>query len=77
MDSGKIITGVLLGVVVGILIAPDKGSETRKKLSRTAGNIADSIKDLIENARDEVNNLADMGIDAVENVETKVAQSSW
>jgi gas vesicle protein len=36
MDSGKVVLGVLAGlaagVVVGILIAPDKGSKTRQDL---------------------------------------------
>jgi gas vesicle protein len=49
MSAGKIITGVLIGAaagaILGILFAPDKGSSTRKKISRKAGDLTDSIKE--------------------------------
>ena len=31
------------GVVIGLLIAPEKGSETRKKIKNTAGDWADNL----------------------------------
>lgn len=49
MNAGKIIVGVLAGAAVGaalgILFAPDKGSETRQKISRKAQDYANSVKD--------------------------------
>jgi gas vesicle protein len=49
MNAGKIITGVLIGAaagaILGLLFAPDKGSSTRKKISRKAGDLTDSIKE--------------------------------
>ncbi len=49
MDSGKILLGVLAGAAVGatlgILFAPDKGSNTRKKISRKGNEYAEGIED--------------------------------
>lgn len=49
MSTGKVIIGVLAGAAVGaalgILFAPDKGSETRQKISRKAQDYAGSVKD--------------------------------
>ena len=48
MSSGKVVLGVLAGLaagaLLGILLAPDKGSETRKKLKENAGDYADELK---------------------------------
>lgn len=48
MSSSKILVGFLAGAAVGalagILFAPDKGSNTRKKISTKSGDITDSVK---------------------------------
>lgn len=33
MNSGKVLLATFTGALIGILVAPDKGSKTRKKLS--------------------------------------------
>jgi gas vesicle protein len=49
MNSGKVVLGVLAGVaagaILGILFAPAKGSDTRKKITKTGSDAADSVKD--------------------------------
>ncbi len=46
--SSKIVVGFLAGAAVGalagILFAPDKGSNTRKKIASKSGDITDSVK---------------------------------
>ena len=76
MSAGKVITAVLVGVAVGaalgILFAPDKGSVTRKSISRrskqftddltdTANEFIDSVAEKFELAKDEAQRLAEKG----------------
>ncbi len=57
MNSGKLLLGVLAGVAVGatlgILFAPDKGSTTRKKISKKGQDFAEELgekfNDIIDN----------------------------
>ena len=48
MGNGKVILGVLAGVaagaIFGILFAPDKGCETRKKIAKKGADVADDLK---------------------------------
>ena len=49
MGSGKVLASVLAGVaagaILGILFAPDKGTETRRKIAEKGSDLADSLKD--------------------------------
>ena len=49
------------GVVVGLLLAPDSGTATRKKLTSTAGGWGSHLGDLFSSAKDGVTNLAKKG----------------
>lgn len=50
MTSNKMIaavlTGLAAGFVVGILVAPEKGTELRKKISDAAGDWAEKLIDM-------------------------------
>ncbi|MEX1002616.1 MAG: YtxH domain-containing protein [Crocinitomicaceae bacterium] len=58
-NTGKIIgaalAGVAIGGVLGILFAPDKGSETRRKLLEKGADLKDLIQDKIARAIDQIN----------------------
>ena len=41
---GVLILGVAIGGVLGILFAPDKGIETRKKIAGKSGDLAEAMK---------------------------------
>ena len=51
-DGFKILTGFFIGAIggllTGILIAPDSGKGTRKKISDTASKIKDDLHDFAE-----------------------------
>ena len=74
MSSSKFLAGFIagaaIGAIAGILLAPDKGSETRKKITDKAGDwtdaaketfngIIDGVKNAYSGARDEMEEFAD------------------
>jgi gas vesicle protein len=67
-DNGKIVTGVLLGAavgaVLGVLFAPDKGSETRKKISK-------GFQDKLEEGKEALNSLKDQALEKAEDLKNK------
>ncbi len=56
-NTTKIALGILgaaaAGVVIGLLLAPEKGSETRRKVKETAGGWVDSLTHLFHNGKAE------------------------
>lgn len=75
-DNSKVLIGLLAGLAagaaLGLLFAPDKGSETRDKLSQSLKDLGDSIKD---RAADEINNLASFKDKMVSSVKSKIQQT--
>lgn len=55
-NSSKIILGLVgaaaVGVAIGMLLAPEKGSEIRKKISDKAGDLASRVGDLVSYGKD-------------------------
>lgn len=49
MNAGKVLLGVLAGLtagaLLGVLFAPEKGTDTRRKISEKEGDLADLLKD--------------------------------
>lgn len=46
--AGGFVIGALAGAVVGVLFAPDKGSETRKKVSKKISDFSEEIEEKID-----------------------------
>jgi gas vesicle protein len=47
-----LLAGTAAGLVVGLLFAPDKGTESRKKIADTAKKLADTVIDKAEETID-------------------------
>ena len=73
--KSKIILGLVCaaaaGVVVGLLLAPEKGTELRSKISQKTGDWTSNLSDLFANAKDEVSNLKRKGASAASNAGNK------
>lgn len=58
MKSASLLTGIILGGIagatLGILLAPDKGAETRRKLTKNGMDLADALKEKYSELIDEV-----------------------
>jgi gas vesicle protein len=72
-DNSKVIVALLVGLAagaaLGILFAPDKGTETRDKLGESLKNLGDSIK---ETAANELDNLIGLKDKVVGNIKSKI-----
>jgi gas vesicle protein len=60
--TSKVILGILgaaaAGVVIGLLVAPEKGKDTRKRLKKTAEEWADSMTNLWARGKEATDNIA-------------------
>ncbi len=60
MSTGKVITGILAGAaagaILGVLFAPDKGSETRKKIAKKSNDLTDAVKNGFTSMSDAITN---------------------
>ena len=57
---GRFITGVLLGVGVGLLMAPEKGEDTREQLADSATQLRDKFNRLVGKAGAHVDDVKKM-----------------
>ena len=83
----KLLTGLLAGIAIGVLIAPDKGSETRRKLSERLSDYKEGVEDFVNNSaetlqsnyntvKDEASNLLNKGKNKFDAMRGD-AQDSW
>jgi gas vesicle protein len=61
----KLILGIVgaaaAGVAIGMLLAPDSGTATRRTISRTAGGWASNLGDILANAKGELTRATTKG----------------
>lgn len=72
-NNAKIIVavaaGIAVGAALGILFAPDKGSETRKKVNDEGKKLYDDVKDKFRRGKEKFNDLR-------EDIEQKVKEKA-
>ena len=60
MSLQRLFTATLSGIVIGILIAPAKGTDTRKKLNDSVENLKDKIRRFRGTTNEELDELHDV-----------------
>jgi len=79
----KLMIGVAAGAILGILYAPDKGSVTRRKLSRMGNDLRDKFNDISETISDKIDSFkedtGDLGYRETDLLDTEVSAQtrSW
>ncbi|MFP4291545.1 MAG: YtxH domain-containing protein [Cyclobacteriaceae bacterium] len=75
-NSGKIVTALLLGAAVGaiagLLLAPESGKKTRRKISSTADDLIDELEDAWEDSAEKIKDIADNAIAELEKYSKKI-----
>jgi gas vesicle protein len=74
-NNGKVILGMAAaaaaGAVIGMMFAPEKGSDLRDKVRETANGLATDLLDSIQKGRNQYNQTAQQIEDEAENLKSK------
>lgn len=79
-DNGKLLGTLLLGVAagaaIGILFAPDKGSEIRRKIAGNAEDLVDQLSDKISEGKQALMDMKDRALGKAEEVKREVTNKA-
>ncbi|MEO5564436.1 MAG: YtxH domain-containing protein [Chitinophagaceae bacterium] len=67
----KLLTGLAIGIAIGVLIAPDKGSETRRKLSSKGKDLKDQFNDFVDSWAEKLDSLRGEAEEVVDKAATR------
>ncbi|CAM4428086.1 YtxH domain-containing protein [Flavobacterium terrigena] len=60
MKTNKVILGIIsgmaIGAVLGVLFAPDKGTNTRKKIAKKGSNLEKGVKSQLDYLTNKISN---------------------
>ena len=72
----KLFIGFAAGLLVGVLFAPDKGSETRERIARRGRDLKDKFDDFIDSIADKFEKVKDEADDFAEKAKEKARSYS-
>lgn len=65
-------SGLLAGAILGILFAPDKGTETRSKIKNAGTKLSDNFQETINKGKDSLSAIKSNLKERVDGVEKRV-----
>ena len=78
MNTGKVILAIIgaaaAGAVIGMLVAPEKGSELRKRISDTTGDWATQLSQLLATGKEQLENLKQTAVNEADNLTGEAEQ---
>jgi len=72
MHFKTFVNGVLVGILLGVLFAPDSGEQTRKKITRRAQGIKDTYEDFADDVSNTYQKVRGKASDLVNRAKDKI-----
>jgi gas vesicle protein len=71
-STGKVLLAIIgaaaAGAIIGMLVAPEKGSDLRKRISETTGDWASQLNQLLATGKEQLQNLTNTAKNEGENI---------
>jgi gas vesicle protein len=71
-STGKVLLAIIgaaaAGAIIGMLVAPEKGSDLRKRISDTTGDWASQLSQLLAQGKEQLENLKQSAMGEGENL---------
>jgi gas vesicle protein len=78
-STGKVLLAIIgaaaAGAIIGMLVAPEKGSDLRKKITDTAGDWSTQLSQLLAQGKAQLDNLKQTATNEAENLTEETEDS--
>ena len=78
-DGDEFVLGVVIGALIGagvaLLLAPDSGKRTRRRIRRSAEGLSDAAGDRLQTVADDARQLADDALKSAERSSERLVDS--